>query len=105
MIFVNGEPVGKDLGFIIDQAASGLTPPDPSVVIGRHDFNSSPSMIDAAPESWEGWRDHAFIAEWGDLAPPTNPLRGEEATGSRIVRVDPATGDLTAFASNNGGGP
>jgi glucose/arabinose dehydrogenase len=105
MTFVNGEPVGKDLGFIIDHAASGLTPPDPSVVIARHDINSSPSMIDVAPESWEGWRDHAFIAEWGDLAPPTNPLRGEEATGSRIMRVDPATGDLTAFASNNGGGP
>lgn len=105
MAFVNGQPVGKDLGFVIDHAASGLTPPDASLVLGRHDFNSSPSMIDMAPDSWEGWSDHAFIAEWGDLAPPTNPLRGEEATGSKIVRVDPATGELTAFAANSGGGP
>jgi hypothetical protein len=105
MVFVNGEPIGKDLGFIIDHAASGLTPPDPSVVLGRHDINSSPSMIDIAPDSWGDVADHAFIAEWGDLAPPTNPLRGEEATGSRIVCIDPATGKLTAFASNNGGGP
>lgn len=105
MIFVDGEPIGKDLGFVIDHEASGLTSPNPSVVLGRHEINSSPSMIDMAPESWEEWSDHAFIAEWGDLAPPTNPLRGEHPAGSKIVRVDPATGILTTFAGNQGGGP
>jgi glucose/arabinose dehydrogenase len=31
-IFIDGEFIGKDLGFVIDHEASGLTPPDPSVV-------------------------------------------------------------------------
>jgi glucose/arabinose dehydrogenase len=105
MIFINGEPIGKDLGFVIDHAASGLTPPDPSVVLGRHEINSSPSMLDVAPNSWGDWADHVFIAEWGDLAPPTNPLRGEKPAGFQIVKVDPASGSLTSFISNMGGGP
>jgi glucose/arabinose dehydrogenase len=104
-IFIDGEFIGKDLGFVIDHEASGLTPPDPSVVIGRHEFNSSPSFLDVAPAGWGDWADHAFIAEWGDLAPPTNPLRGESHAGFQIVRVDPASGELVTFAENMGGGP
>jgi hypothetical protein len=30
-VFVNGQPVGKTLDFLIDHEASGLTPPDPSL--------------------------------------------------------------------------
>ena len=104
-IFIDGEFIGMDLGFVIDHEASGLTPPDPSVVLGRHEFNSSPSMLDVAPQSWGQWADHVFIAEWGDLAPPTNPLRGKKPAGSQVVKIDPATGNLEAFVSNRGGGP
>lgn len=106
-VFVGGQSMGKGLDFVIDHAASGLTPPTSSVVLGRHDFNSSPSMLDVAPKTWGNWADHVFIAEWGDLAPPTNPLRGEAnpAKGYRIVRVDPASGTLHSFAENEGGGP
>ena len=105
-IYIDGEFIGKDLGFVIDHEASGLTPPDPSVVLGRHEFNSSPSMLDVAPASWGQWADHVFIAEWGDLAPPTNPLRGEKpAIGYRVVSVDPTSGHLEPFVSNFGGGP
>lgn len=100
MIFIDGEPIGKDLGFLIDHAASGLTPPDPSVVLGRHEINSSPSMLDVAPRSWGNYADQVFIAEWGDLAPPTNPLRGKKPAGFRVVRVDPATGQLESFVAN-----
>jgi glucose/arabinose dehydrogenase len=100
MVFIDGEPIGKDLGFVIDHAASGLTPPDPSVVVGRHEINSSPSMLDVAPSAWGDWENHLFIAEWGDLAPPTNPLRGERHSGFQVVRVDPSTGDLTTFVAN-----
>lgn len=105
MVFIDGEPIGKDLGFLIDHAASGLTPPDPSVVLGRHEINSSPSMLDVAPRSWGQYADQVFIAEWGDLAPPTNPLRGKAPAGFKVVRVDPATGQLETFVSNQGGGP
>ena len=104
-IFIGGEPVGKDLGFLIDHQKSGLTPPNPSVVLGRHEFNSSPSLLDVAPASWDELAGQVFIAEWGDLAPPTNPLRGKTSSGFQVVQVDPATGDLTTFVGNRGGGP
>lgn len=103
-IFIDGELIGKDLGFVIDHQASGLTPPDPSVVIGRHEFNSSPSLLDVAPASWGEWADHLFIAEWGDLTPPTNPLRNNPV-GYKVVSVDPDSGQLVTFASTMGGGP
>ena len=105
MVYVNGEPVGKELDFVIDHQASGLTPPDPSVVLGKHAFNSSPSMMDVAPASWGDMAGHVFIAEWGDLAPPTNPLRGKDPAGYQVVMVDPATGNLQPFAHNLLPGP
>lgn len=105
MVVVNGQPQGKTLGFLIDHAASGLAPPDPSVVVGRHPINSSPSMLDVAPASWGPMAGHLFIAEWGDLAPPTNPLRGKVPSGYRVVHVNPSTGALHAFAQNAQPGP
>lgn len=106
MVFLGtDEQIGKDLDFVIDHEASGLTPPDPSTVIGRHPFNSSPSMLDVAPESWGDWAGHLFVAEWGDLSPPTNPLRGMEPSGFRIVRIDPDTGELESFIENMVPGP
>lgn len=105
MVVVNGKPQGKNLGFLIDHEASGLTPPDPSVVLGRHEFNSSPSMMDVAPDSWGDMAGHVFVAEWGDLAPPTNPLRGKMPAGSQVVMIDPATGKLEPFIRNIQPGP
>lgn len=105
MVVVNGQPVGKTLAFVIDHEASGLTPPDPSLVVGRHEINSSPSMLDVAPASWGGMAGHLFIAEWGDLAPPTNPLRGKKPAGYRVVHVDPATGAVEPFVWNRQPGP
>jgi glucose/arabinose dehydrogenase len=105
-VFINGEPQGKVMGFLIDHEASGLTPPDPSLVVGLHPVNSSPSMLDVAPASWGDWAGHIFVAEWGDLAPPTNPLR-EEPVGSRIVRIDPEDGQkqVEPFIQNQQPGP
>jgi glucose/arabinose dehydrogenase len=105
MVILDGKPQGKNLGFVIDHAASGLTPPDPSVVVGKHEINSSPSMLDVAPTSWGNLAGMLFVAEWGDLAPPTNPLRGKKPVGSRIVMVDPATNKIEPFVSNLSAGP
>lgn len=104
-VFLDGKMIGKDLGFVIDHEKSGLTPPDPSVVLGRHEFNSSPCLLDVAPASWGDLAGHVFIAEWGDLAPPTNPLRGKAPAGFQIVEVDPHSGHLSSFVANPGGGP
>jgi glucose/arabinose dehydrogenase len=104
--FVGNTSLGKNLGFVIDHAASGLTPPTPAVVLSRHEINSSPCLFDIAPDSWGALAGQLFIAEWGDLAPPTNPLRGNvPAKGYRVVKVNPNTGDLIPFVSNTGGIP
>lgn len=105
-VFEGKTSLGKNLGFVIDHAASGLTPPTPAVVLSRHEINSSPCLFDIAPDSWGPLAGQLFIPEWGDLAPPTNPLRGNvPAKGYRVVSVDPNTGALTPFLSNSGGIP
>lgn len=103
MTFIGNIPQGKNLGFVINHQASGLTPPDRSLVAGLHPFHSSPSMLDVAPSSWGDMAGRLFIAEWGDLTPPTDPrvLR----TGYRVVMVNPATREVTPFFSNKGGLP
>ena len=94
------EPLGKILGSVIDVEASGLTPPDPEWVLGRHTVNSSPSMIDIAPDGWGEFTGQLFVAEWGDLAPPTNPLR-KENVGRQVVAVDTETGEITPFVKGD----
>jgi len=100
------EPLGKTLDFVIDHAATGLSAPDRSLVIGLHPVNASPSGIDVAPASWSRLAGQVFVAEWGDLAPATNPLRQQRA-GFRIVRVDPAQSQVAVqpFVQNRQPGP
>ncbi|MBW3634862.1 MAG: sugar dehydrogenase [Armatimonadetes bacterium] len=103
-VFVNGVMQEKKLGFLIDHAASGLTPPDKSLIAGLHPVNSSPSKPDIAPASWGDMAGQLFVPEWGDMAWVTNALRDKPA-GNRIVRIDPATRRLEAFATNLKPGP
>ena len=103
-IFVNGQMQGKGLGFVIDHEASGLTPPDPSLVAGLHEVNSSPSKLDVAPESWGDLAGQLFVAEWGDLAWFTNALRDKPA-GFQISHIDPTTGQVESFVRNAKPGP
>ena len=103
MVFLLGVPQGKNLGFVINHEASGLTPPDRNLVAGLHPFHSSPSMLDVAPASWGNLAGRLFIAEWGDLTPPTDPK--VTRVGYRVVQVNPATKEVTPFISNKGGLP
>ncbi len=103
-IFVNNVFQGKKLSFVIDHAASGLTPPDRALVAGLHLFHSSPSMIDVAPASWGAYAGHLFVAEWGDLTPPTDPT-DLRPVGYRIVRINPATKQAESFLANRQPGP
>lgn len=104
-VVIEGEPQGRTLGFLIDHEASGLEPPDKELVLSLHPVNSSPSMIAVAPQDWGGLGGHVFVAEWGDLAPPTNPLKGRERSGSRVVSVDPQSGEIEPFLWNELPGP
>lgn len=103
MIFIDGIPQSKNLGFVINHQASGLTPPDKNLVAGLHPFHSSPSLLDIAPGSWGDRAGRLFIAEWGDLTPPTDPK--VTRTGYRIVQLNPATKEVIPFVSNRGGLP
>lgn len=104
MVVVDGKPEGKNLGFVIDHAASGLSAPDRSLVAGLHPFHSSPSLLDVAPDSWGEFAGQLFIAEWGDLTPPTDPI-DKDKVGYRIVRLNPQTKNVVPFVSNNSTGP
>ena len=44
------------------------------------------------------------MAEWGDLAPNTNPLR-DKPEGYQVVRIDPDTGRAEPFVRNVEAGP
>jgi glucose/arabinose dehydrogenase len=105
-IYVAGEmlPGEKRIGFLIDHEASGLTPPDPSLIAGLHQWQSSPSLLDVAPDSWGDMAGNIFVAEWGDLSPATNPLR-DDPVGSRITRIDLEAGEGASFIHNVMPGP
>jgi len=103
-VVVNGQPQGKALGFVIDHAASGLTIADTSHILGLHEVNSSPSMLDVAPAAWGDLAGQVFVAEYGDLAPNTTPLL-DKLPGYRVSRVDPTTGQVEPFLRNAKPGP
>jgi glucose/arabinose dehydrogenase len=102
--FIGDEAQPKGLGPVIDHEASGLEVAGSSLVVGRHDFNSSPSKLAVAPDGFGEFGGQLFVAEWGDLSPNTNPLR-DKPTGYQVVRIDPATGELTPFVHNLEPGP
>lgn len=103
-VYVNGELQEKKLEFLIDHKASGLTPPDKSLVLGLHPLNSSPSKPDIAPDSWGGMAGSLFVPEWGDLAWRNNPFR-DKPVGSRIVYINPSDGKVMPFIQNAKPGP
>ena len=103
-IYVDGKMQEMKLGFVIDHQASGLEPPDRSLVLGLHPVNSSPSKPDIGPEAWGDMAGRLFVPEWGDMAWVTNAARDQPA-GNRIVAIDTETGDLTPFIQNAKPGP
>lgn len=103
-VFVNGKQQEKKLGFLIDHEASGLAPPDKSLILGLHPLNSSPSKPDVAPDSWGDMAGNLFVPEWGDMAWRNNPFRDKPA-GNRIVYIDPSDGEIVPFIHNAKPGP
>lgn len=57
-----------------------------------------------APGSWGRYGDQAFVAEFGDLAPGTDPLQDKPA-GFRVTRLDPETKKAVPFVQNVLPGP
>ncbi len=106
-VFIDGERYSREIRFLIDHEASGLEPPDKSLILGLHEVNSSPSKPDVAPDSWGDYKDHLFVPEFGDMEWITNPRRDKPA-GSRIsVLKTRGKGeqDLEPFIQNEKVGP
>ncbi len=105
-VFVGKERQPKPIRIkpLIDHEASGLSAPDKSLIAGLHQYQSSPSLLDVAPDSWGDVAGDLFVAEWGDLSPQTNPLR-DQPSGSRISRIDSSTGEVVPFVQNAKPGP
>jgi len=106
-IVVNGKPLPgkKKLLPLINLRASGLKAPDRSLVVGVHEIGSSPSKLAVAPSSWGKYAGQLFVAEWGDLAPGTSPLRNNKP-GYRVSLVSPGSGGkATPFVRNVKLGP
>jgi glucose/arabinose dehydrogenase len=86
-------PTGPPLGF--------LTVGHPPVAAPAAAFppHTAAMKLDFDRTGAFGHPGRAFVALFGDAAPATGPLRG--AVGSRVVRVDPATGAVEDFAANS----
>ena len=72
-------------------------PPDPLAVLGVH---AAAGGLDVSRGETFGYAGHAFIAEFGDLAPAVGKVLAP--VGYRVARVDLETGTIHAFAVNRG---
>jgi glucose/arabinose dehydrogenase len=106
-VYINGERQSRELYLLIDHEASGLTPPDKSLILGMHEVNASPSKPDVAPDSWEEYADHLFVPEYGDFEWLPNPLR-DKYSGCRITFISTdGSGEqsIKPFVQNEKSGP
>ncbi|MDX5346177.1 MAG: PQQ-dependent sugar dehydrogenase, partial [Hymenobacteraceae bacterium] len=73
------------------------TPPKPAAALGVH---SSSNGIDFSRSNTFGYNGHAFIAQFGDMAPGVGKVLAP--VGYKVVRVDVETGVVQDFAANQG---
>ncbi|MDB5104687.1 MAG: glucose dehydrogenase [Fibrobacteres bacterium] len=98
----------KDPGpWLATQAAVGNTPPavtaqdGPPKPIAVLPVHSSADGLDFSRSEGFGYRGHAFVAEFGDMAPSVGKVL--EPVGFKVVRVDMARGVSEDFAVNRKG--
>ena len=75
-------------------------PPRPTATFTPH---SAAHGLDFSRSGGFGYRGQAFVAQMGDITPPTGVV--QSPPGYKVVRVDPNTGRVTDFAFNRGGRP
>ena len=90
------KPPGKDQPpKILAQDPSAPLPP-----VARFGVHSSSNGLDFSRSDAFGYVGQAFVAQFGDLSPPTGKVLAP--VGFRVVRVDPKTGVIADFISNKG---
>jgi glucose/arabinose dehydrogenase len=77
---------------------------DPPKPVASFEAHAGANGFDFSRDDSFGFRDEAFVALFGDLAPITTP-RQVVPSGFKIVRVDPASGAIADFAMNRVQGP
>lgn len=78
--------------------------PDPPKPVTSFETHAAANGIDFSRDEAFGFVGQAFVALFGDLAPVTT-ARQVVPAGFKVVRVDPATGEITDFAVNRVQGP
>jgi glucose/arabinose dehydrogenase len=75
-------------------------PSAPVAPVARFAVHSSSNGFDFSKNDAFGYVGQAFVAEFGDLSPPTGKVLSP--VGFRVVRVDVKTGTIADFMSNKG---
>jgi glucose/arabinose dehydrogenase len=88
-------PFGKKPGMLLAERPG--TPPRPAAEFGVH---SSANGLAFAPDARWGQPSHAYVAEFGDMAPKVGKVTSP--VGFQVVRVNVATGDIDSFVTNKG---
>jgi glucose/arabinose dehydrogenase len=92
--------------FLIDHAASGLRPPDRSLLVVATVPHAALGGMTVVPREgpFARWGGQLLISEMGDFKPTTDPVHPEVRAGFQVEVVDVASGRRTTFARNRGTG-
>jgi glucose/arabinose dehydrogenase len=93
--------------FVIDHAASRLSPPDRSLLVTTTAPHAALGGMTVVPPkgAFERWAGQLLISEMGDFKPTTDAVNPDERAGFQVESVDLATGKRAVFARNRGEGP
>lgn len=78
--------------------------PDPPKPVASFETHAAANGLDFSRDAAFGFEGQAFVALFGDLAPITT-ARQVVPAGFKVVRVDPAVGEVIDFAVNRRAGP
>lgn len=89
---------------VVDHGASGLRPPDRSLLIAPTESHAALSGMALVPDSgpFSSWAGQLLVAEMGDFKPITAP--DQARAGFQVERVDPLARTITPFLRNRNPG-
>ena len=99
---------GQDkLDFVIDHGASGLRPPDRSLLVAATDPHAALGGMTVVPAGgpFGAFAGQLLISEMGDFRPTTDAVHPERHAGFQVETVDLRSGRRAVFARNRGEGP
>ncbi|HVS02782.1 MAG TPA: hypothetical protein VMT16_08440 [Thermoanaerobaculia bacterium] len=92
---------------VIDLAASGLSAPDPALLVTVLKPHAALGGMAVVPPGgpFAAWSGQLLVSEMGDFRPLTDPDQPEVRAGFQVEVVDLATGERRTFLRNRGDGP